>query len=423
MRAALVLALLALLGAACNRSQAESPGTAAQADKAAAQAEKPPAAGAAFRPIAITVARAETRTAQRTVETSGSLLAWEEVQARAEQPGRIARLRVDLGDYVTAGQILADYDRREFEYAVEQARAAVGAASAQLRRQKDALAALEAEVARAQSVYEWSKSELERSQQLFDRQLIAMRDVDNARNGFNVAAAQLAAARVALAQHPDLVRAAEAEMKRAEAALAIAAKRLEDTTVRAPIAGHIARRHVSAGEFVKDSAPLFTIVVVNPLKYSGSVPERHAPEVRVGQAVRLTVEAHPGRDFAGTVTRVAPAVDVQTRTLGLEARVPNDGGLLRPGFFSKGTVLTQAGVTTVVVPAEAIFYVAGLTKVFVVTGSTVEERLVRPAGRQGAWVEVAPSTQPRETVRPGEIVATSNLPSLFDRAPVAVPGQ
>jgi multidrug resistance efflux pump len=398
----LLLVLLTALVAACNRSQAEGPGR---------QRAETPAAPPA---IAITAGRAEGRTVARTVETTGSLLAWEEVVVKAEQPGTLARLRADLGDRVRAGQVLADYDRREFELAVEQARAQVAAAQAQLRRQRDALAALEAEVARAQSQYEWARSELERARQLSARELIAARDVDNARNAFNVASAQLAAARVALAQHPDQVRAAEAELRRAEAALGIADKRLADTTVRAPMDGVVARRHVSAGEFVREGTALFTLVTLDPLKYVGTVPERYAPLVRVGQPVRLGVEAHPGREFEGTVTRVAPVVEVQTRTLALEARVPNPTGALRPGFFARGTVLVEPRAPAVFVPADAVAYVAGLTKVFVVTGPTVQERLVRLGERQGTWVEVLTGIQA------GETVATANLAALYDGAPVTL---
>lgn len=397
-----LLGILALVAAACNRSQAEGPGR--------NRAESPTAPTA----IPITVGRAETRIVPRSVETTGSLLAWEEVLVKAEQPGTLARLRADLGDRVRAGQVLADYDRREFELAVEQARAQVAAAQAQLRRQRDALAALEAEVARAQSQYEWARSELERTRRLFERELIAARDVDNARNAFNVASAQLAAARVALAQHPDQVRAAEAELRRAEAALGIADKRLADTTVRAPMDGVVARRHVSAGEFVREGTPLFTLVTLDPLKYVGTVPERYAPQVRVGQPVRLGVEAHPGREFEGTVTRVAPVVEVQTRTLALEARLPNPTGVLRPGFFARGSVLVEPRASAVFVPVDAVAYVAGLNKVFVVSGSTVQERLVRLGERQGTWVEVLAGLQA------GETVATANLAALYDGAPVTL---
>jgi RND family efflux transporter MFP subunit len=416
-----------VLPLACNRSQADAP-------KA-----RP---GAELRTIAVATAPAEARTVQRSVETSGSLLAWDEVQVRAELPGTIARIRADLGDRVEPGGTLADYDRRELGLALQQAqadllaarenlaraRAAVAAGEAQLRRVQDGLAALDADVARARSQHEWAQAELERARQLSDRGLIATRDVENARNASNVAAAQLRSTETAAAQHPDQVRVAEAQLlsdraalrgaeaqvRQREATVALADKRLADTTVRAPLGGIVAKRHVAAGEYVKEQTPLFTIVAVKPLKYVGTVPERHAPELRAGQSVRLTVEAYGERTFTGTVTRLAPAVDVATRTLLLEARVPNADGVLRPGFFARGAIQTREDRGVVFVPAEALVVVAGLQKVFVVADGTARERRVRVGARQGAHIEVV------QGVRAGESVATTNLPSLYEGAPVTV---
>jgi RND family efflux transporter MFP subunit len=429
-----VLALLAL--AACDRTQAASSSQAPQVREA-----REPVA----RAIPVTVGRAERRSVQRTVETSGSLLAWDEVQAKAEQAGLVLRLFADLGDRVSAGATLAEYDVREFRLAVEQARAdlaaaretlarsqaTVAAAEASLRRARDTVASLAAEVTRAQSQVDWSRSEMERTRQLYQRELVAARDVDNARNQVNTAEAQLVMVKTALAQHPDqvrvaeaqlrsdqaAVRAAEAQVRQREATLGIAEKRLADTTIRAPLAGFVARRHIAAGEFVKDNTPIFTIVVTNPLKYAGAVPERQAPELRTGQSLRLTVEAYPDRSFTGTIVRLAPAVDVATRTLAVEARVPNDAAALRPGFFAKGEVLTRKDPAVVVVPTDALMVVAGLAKVFVIAEGKSQERLVKAGGRQGAALEIL------EGVKAGETVATSNLPSLYNGAPVTVTGQ
>ena len=331
--------------------------------KSDAQATAPPKGTvAAFKPIPITVARAEAREVQRSVETVGSLLPWQETQLKTEQPGTIARLLVDLGDSVPRGKVVAEYDAREFKLAVAQAhadllsarqslsrsRAAVEASEAALRRAKDNLSALEAEVARNRSQVEWAKSELERNQELFRRELIAARDVDSSRNLYNVAAAQLAVAQNSLAQHPDQVRiaeaqlaaeraalrVAEAEVSRKDAALGITKKRLEDTTIRASFSGFIAKRHVNAGEYVKENTAVFTLVALDPLKYTGTIPERYAPELKVGQRIELSVEAYPGKGFPGQVTRLSPAVEVQTRSLALEGRVANTDGKLRPGFFT-----------------------------------------------------------------------------------------
>lgn len=429
---ACLLVLLALAVSACDRSQADS----------ARPEGKPGASAATVRAIPVTVGKAQTRTVQRTVETSGSLLASEEVQAKSEQAGTIARLFVDLGDRVVAGATLAEYDRREFELAVDQARADLGAAreslaraqatvaasEASLQRVKDNRAALDADVVRAESQVQWMRSEVDRTKQLFAKDLVAAREVDNVRNQLNTAEAQLTMIRTAAAQHPDQVRVAEAQLrsdlaavrsaeatvKQREATVGIMEKRLSDTTVKASLAGLIARRHVSAGEYVKDNTPLFTVVVSNPLKYAGTVPERQAPELRPGQSVKLSVEAYHDKTFTGTIVRLAPAVEVATRTLAVEARVPNADGALRPGFFAKGYVLTREDPSVVAVPADALMVIAGLNKVFVVSNGRAEERLVKPGSRQGNAIEII------DGVKAGETVATSNLPSLYHGAPVSV---
>lgn len=421
------LLLAALTGA--GRSDAQPPA-------------RPQGAPGALKPLPVTVARAEARPVQRAVETVGSLVPWQDVVVKTEQPGTVARLFADLGDAVARGRVLAEYDAREFQLVVEQAeadllaarqslargRTTVGASEAALRRVKDLLSALDAEVARQQSQLEWARSELERSRELFAKQLIAARDVDSARNQHTVAAAQLAVAVNARSQHPDQVRIAEAQLEsdhaglrvadaevaRREATLGIAKKRLGDTTIRSPIAGVIAKRHLNAGEYVKENTAVFTVVALDPLKYTGTVSERFAPDLRVGQRIELSVEAYPGKTFPGQVTRLSPAVEVQTRSLALEGRVRNAEARLRPGFFAKGVVLTRTDAAVAFVPAEAVVYVVGLSKVFVIAGGKVEERLVKAGARQGAVVEIV------EGVKVGESVATSNLSQLFNGAAVTL---
>lgn len=419
--------LVLFLLAGCGQSRAQDPKTTGPAQ---------------IKRFPVTVARAEARSVQRSVETVGSLLAWEEVQVKSELPGTLAGLAVDLGDRVTSGAVVAEFDKREARLAAEQAgadllsarealaraRAGVEASRANLARGNDQLAALEAEVARSRAQIEWAALELERSRQLSARELIAAREVDNARIQHQVAAAQLRMTETALSQHPDQLRiaraqldsdlaalkVAEAQVKQREAALGLAQKRLGDTTVRAPLAAIVARRHVSAGEYVKENTALFTLVVSDPLKYTGTIPERFAPEVRAGQPLRLSVEAYHGRAFAGQVTRVAPAVDVQTRTLPLEARVPNADDRLRPGFFARGVVLTRKEDGVAFVPVNAVTYFVGITKVFVVADGKVQERQIRTGAREAGWVEILAG------VKPGETVATGNLSQLFDGAPVSI---
>jgi multidrug resistance efflux pump len=345
------------------------------------------------------------------------------------------RLHVDLGDAVRAGQVLADLDRREADLGIDQAqadllaarenlaraRATAEASRANVERIRGSRRMLQAEVDRTRADAEWKRLELDRNRELAAKELIATRDVDLARAQSTMAQAQVEAAETALAQHAEqmqvaeaqlqadlgAVKAADAQVRQREAAVDLGRKRLGDTTAVAPITGVVARRHTSVGEFVKDNTPLFTLVATDPLKYTGTIPERVAPEVRVGQDVRLQVDAYGGRTFPGRVTRVAPVVDMQTRTLNREA-------LLRPGFFARGVVLTRQDARVAFVPADAVAYVVGISKVFVVVDGRAVERPVKTGARDGGHVEIL------EGVKPGEVVATSALGQLYDGAPVTV---
>jgi RND family efflux transporter MFP subunit len=392
------------------------------------------------RPTTVTVAPVEARAVERTVDTTGSLLAWDEVILNTAIPGTVARLLVDLGDRVQAGQVVAELDPREQALAVEQAeaglaaardaarraRAQAQAAEAQLQQVRESRRSLQAGLNRARAALEEARANLERMRTLVEGALVAQRDLDIARTQYEAALAQHETAQVELSQFPDRVRVAEAQLesdrsavrvaesdvRRREADLALARKKLADGTLRAPIAGAVARRHLNPGQYVPENTPVYTIVRGDPLKFSGAVAEHAALDVRPGQAVRIRVEPVPGRDFAGRVTRVSPAVDVTSRTVLVEAEIPNGEALLKPGLFARGLVVVRKDAGVPFLPESAVSYFAGITKVFVVADGVARERAVRLGVRQDGLVEVV------EGVEAGERVATSGLGQLQDGAPV-----
>ena len=401
-----------------------------------------PKRGGASRGTTVAVAPVSARTVERTVDATGSLLAWEEVTLTTAVPGTIARLLVDLGDPVAADQVVAEMDRRELALGVEQteagvaaaqdalrrARAQVEAGRAQLRQVRESRRTLEAKLNSARAVLEEAQANLERTRKLVEGAFVAQRDLDVARTQNESALAQYQTAQVELGLYGDqvrvseaqleseqsAVRVAEADLRRREADLALARKKLGDATLRAPIAGAIARRHLNPGQYAAESTAVFTIVRSDPLKFTGSVTEQAALGVQPGQVVRLQVEPAARRDFSGRVTRVSPAVDVVSRTMLLEAEVPNRDGLLKPGLFARATVVLREDRGVAFVPESAVSYFAGLTRVFVVADGTVRERAVTLGVRQGDLLEVV------KGLTPGEQVATSGLAQLQDGAPVTV---
>jgi len=336
--------------------------------------------------VTVSAKPVETREVKRTVEMVGTLGGWEEVTISNELPGIIEKMLVDLGDKVKKGQLLIRLDQRETRLALTQAEANLEAA-------KKAL---------AQAQAEWRDADLnlKRVSQLHSEGVIATSQLDVAQTRFDAVEAQ--------------VHAREADIDRFRALVDLARKRISDTEIVAPISSEVRQRLVSTGEAVKEKTPLLHLVVTDPLKLQGTVPERFAPEIAVEQPVDVVVEAFAGRVFPGVVQRVSPAVDVQTRSLALEAKVPNPEGLLKPGFFAKGLILTGTDPQAVFVSEEAVYSFVGIAKAFVVRDGVAQERQVKLGTRLDGLVEIT------EGLQPGEVVATSSLPQLYQGAKVRV---
>ena len=191
-------------------------------------------------------------------------------------------------------------------------------------------------------------------------------------------------------------------------------KRLQDTDVVSPITGFVRKRLVNVGETFKEKTPLMSLVATHTLKLQGDVPERFAPQIEVGRTVRVEVEAFPGQTFPGAITRVSPTVDVESRSFGVEASVPNPKGVLKAGFFAKALILTGTGKNAPFVPEDAVASFAGIVKVYVIADGKAEERRVKTGVRQDSRVEIL------EGVKVGETVATSSLSQLATGTAVTI---
>lgn len=349
---------------------------------------KPPAAAAKPQTaLAVTTARVEGRTVERSVEATGTLAAWDEVIVSSEIQGTVSKIKADLGDRVKAGDALAFLDQREASLNLEQAKAA----------HQSALRAFDREKAKLDD----ANANFKRYEELFKKGMVSVSQFDNIRTGRDVAEAQL--------------HESEARIEEASARHDLAKKRMSDTVVKSPIPGEVSRRFVSTGESVKEKSQLFTIVSTGTLKFKGTVAESAVPRIRTGQEVLVSVEAFKDKTFKGRLTRISPALDTQTRTLEIEAEVPNSDGVLKPGFFARGMVLTQKEQGVPFVPEEAVYSFVGINKVFVISGDTAKELSVTRGVKDGQLIEIIGAP-----LKSGDTVASSNLQNLYDGAKVTV---
>ncbi|HET6681404.1 MAG TPA: efflux RND transporter periplasmic adaptor subunit [Gemmatimonadaceae bacterium] len=230
---------------------------------------------------------------------SGELRAEREATLRAELAGAVRATFVDAGSRVGAGTVLAQIDDVAAQDNFLSARSAVTA---------------------AQSAADLAKREHERQQRLFDAGAIAERDLEVARRADIAAASQLADAK---------------------ARMTLARTQLDHTKVRAPFAGVIAQRMVSAGDYMQTGGEMFRIVDPRSMRFEASVPATDLSEVQVGATVTFSVNGYPGRSFQGKVSRINPAADPTTGQVRIVVSIPNEKSALVGGLFAEGRVATE----------------------------------------------------------------------------------
>lgn len=242
---------------------------------------------------------------------SGSLQAERQATVRAEVSGSVLQTYVEQGQAVRAGTVLARLDDTAIRDQYLSARSGVTA---------------------AEEAATIARRNLERSERLGSAGALAERDVETARLQATSAAAQLSDAR---------------------SRLALAQKQLDKTQIRAPFAGVVSAKQVSAGDVVQPGGALFTLVDPGSMRLEAAVPAEQLGALRLGAPVFFEVAGYPGKTFEGKITRISPAADPATRQVPVLVSIPNAGGRLVAGLYAEGRVAAVA-TQGLVVPASAV---------------------------------------------------------------------
>ena len=351
------------------------------------------AAPATPEPVAVTTAAVESRPIERHLRVTGSLLADEQAEVSAELAGRVTATPVERGTRVAAGALLVRISASETSAQLQEAEANAGQIEARL-----GLSAGQAfdpkrvpEVMNAQASLDWAEAEFGRIQSLLDQKVVSQSEWEQRRT-------QVEAARQQYKVAMNVAEQSYRSLQAARARVSLANKSLSDTAVRAPFAGVVAERAVSVGDYVAKGNRVATVVSIDPLRVELTVPEQAISQVKVGQPVRLTVDAYPNEEFSATVRFVSPSVRVDQRALTVEAVAANKDGRLKPGLFA--TALIQQGdpAPALTVPDTSVETVTGTSRVYVVKDGRAEERIVTVGEKIAGQVEVTSGVAKGETV-------------------------
>jgi len=256
------------------------------------------------------------------VEASGSIEPIRNVEVKSLASGEVTRLYVDVGDEVQPGDLLAEVDPRDVRTAYRQAEADLGVARARL---------------------DIARNQLQRSEDLFEAGVITQQEVENARLDFQNT---------------------EAQFIRAESSFELTELRLNDVTIRAPLAGTILTKSVEEGAVIQSASGnvsggsvLFQMAALEQMQVRTNIDETDVGKIREGLGATLAVEAFPNQTFEGRVLKVEPQAVVQSNVVQFPVIITldNTGGLLKPGMNADVKILIDRAVDVMTVPNIALF--------------------------------------------------------------------
>jgi RND family efflux transporter MFP subunit len=278
---------------------------------------------------------------------AGEFLPFQEVEIHAKVAGYIRKIRVDIGDRVHAGELLAELEVPEMTAQVEGAQAGVQRSQEEILRAQSA-------VVRAEADYSALHAAAQRLKQASEARpgLIAQQELDDAQARDAASAAQADAAKSELAAMRQALGASQAE-HRHFASLA------DYSHITAPFDGIVTWRYADTGALLQagtsnaGSMPVVKLAQVDILRLRLPVPETLAGFVHVGDNAQIHVQA-TGAQLTGKIVRTTGELDLATRSLQVEVDLPNADGKLTPGMYAEVTLNIQRSGNALTIPVEAV---------------------------------------------------------------------
>jgi HlyD family secretion protein len=306
------------------------------------------------------LAKAERGNITASVSASGTLNAVTTVQVGSTISGQIREILVDFNSPVKQGQLLARIDPESFELRVQQAAADLEAARTSLLQRESDAASQRSQIVRAQITHEDAKRDLERKQMLLAKSFISEADRDKAVFVERGAAEAVRTAQSQLKAAEALVANGRAVVKQREAALASARNDLSKTSITAPVNGVVISRQVEPGQTVAASLntpTLFTIAQdLREMQVDVAIDESDIGRIRPDQRATFTVDAFPGRTFAGSVRQIRKAAQTVQNvvTYIVVVGTQNPSLQLVPGMTANVRIVTDQRDDVLKVPNAAL---------------------------------------------------------------------
>lgn len=292
--------------------------------------------------IPVEVASVENGDISAYYSSTATLEAEEKAMVVSKVRGIVNELNVEEGDWVNAGDVLAQLEDEQLE--------------------------LEAE--RAKATMERLKNELNRKEELYNKNLVSAQEFENAKYEYQ-------------AQKSDYE---------------LAQLKVRYSQIRAPISGVISDRLIKVGNMINTDQELFEITDFDPLLAVLKVPEHEMDKIQKGQQALIQVDAVRDKTFEGQVLRISPTVDSETGTFEVTVSIKDESRQLKPGMFGRVRIVYDTRQNALTVPKNAVITEDGSSSVYVINNNIAYRKTINTGYENGNNIEVLDGLTPTDTV-------------------------
>jgi len=323
------------------------------------------------------------------VTVVGNLIGQATVDVVPRVGGRIDSIPVKLGDRVTRGQTIAKIEDDQIKEQINQRMASLEVNKANVTQR-------ESDAKLAETIFQRMKVQ-------YDRDLLSKQLLEDAEAKYNTAVSNVGVAKAQLVQMQSSVD----ELKIT----------LANTTVTSPVDGFVSKRVLDQGAFAGANTVILSVVDIGIVRMVANLVEKDVKRVQPGVSALVEVDAFPGEQFTGQVSRVAPVFDPATRTAPMEIEVPNPGFRLKPGMYARVRLTVDRRPNALTVPRGAVADLEGKRGVFMLENGVARFHEVKTGLQDNERVEVL------EGLTEGQRVVTVGTLALRDGDRISVVGE
>ncbi|BCJ87813.1 efflux RND transporter periplasmic adaptor subunit [Effusibacillus dendaii] len=385
-----------------------------------------PTAGRQTKAVPVNTMLVQTGSIGGSVTLTGQVASNVQTKVVSKQSGKIAKVFVNIGDKVTAGQTLAQLDTSDLEVQLNQQQAAVQVAQAQYEKAKtDAVnssSQASSALTQAQVSLNDAQTNYERTKNLYDSGAVSKQQLDTAELNLETAKAKLDAAQQQYQAsqvngdplQQGSVKVAAAQLEQARANLAVVQNQYNEATITSPVTGTVVSKDADMGTFVGTQTSVVTVAQVDPVKVNLNIPETIIANVTPGLPVTISVQSLGNETIKATLSRVSSVVDQNVKAYPAEVVIPNPEGKLKSGMVAQVTIEGMQTHQGIQIPSGSLVQTADGAKVFVVQNNVAHQVLLKLGVIGSTKVEVL------DGLKPGDVLVVGGQELLGEGTPVQV---